>query len=103
MVKKRYIWLSMPAFIILANLTMWQCLFPRKGCLWLMIKLQLALSVLLIGAVGIPVAISEIAARMDSVILTILSWVAMYFSGVLATHLLARWREKNISQLLRRK
>ena len=103
MVKKRYIWFSVPALILLLNLTMLQCLFPRKGCLLLMVKFQLAFSVLVVGVTGIPVAINEMATRINSPFGTILAWLTLYFVGVLATYLLTLWREKNMPHLRKSK
>ena len=103
MVKKKYIWFSFPAFVVLGSLTMLQCLAPRKGCLLLMIKFQVIATALSVGVVMIPMAVNEIAARVDSLFGEVLMWVSLYVVGVIATYLLVLWREKNLPHLLKAK
>ena len=99
MVKKWYIWLSFPAFAVLGSLTMLQCLVPRKGCLLLMIKFQIVLTVLSIGIVMLPIVMNEIVTR--SLFWEILMWVSLYVIGVIATYLLECWRERNLPHLIK--
>ena len=73
---------------------MMQSIFPRKGCLLLVIKSTVMFTVLFGGVIGFPMwMILELTSRMDNLGGTIISLFALYWCGVLANYLLVRWRE----------
>jgi len=103
MVGKWYIWLSLPAFVLLGNVIMLQCLIPRKGCLLLVIKCMVMLTALGGSVAIIVVLANEFPLWLESPFGTILMWLTLYFVGVLATYLLTLWREKNMPHLRKSK